>query len=188
MALNRTVLKVANEPATAVTPFLLLGSYRNAMDKNEMKAAGIRYVINLAHGQCESKFPDTFSYLNIGISDTDDAPINLTFDECFRFIEEARLKGSKCLVQCVIGQSRGPTVAIAYLMKKYNISLRRAFNHIYSKRPIIKPNQGFMRHLQELDSQIMQAKQEKQLARRGLPPRPKAPTMVRNPRFTVKCV
>lgn len=65
----------------------------------------------------------------------------------FYFISQIRKSGGKTLVHCVAGVSRSATLCIAYLMKYQHMSLLQAYNYVKSKRPQIKPNNGFFRQL-----------------------------------------
>ncbi len=64
---------------------------------------------------------------------------------------------SKILFQCWAGISRSSTFAIKYLSKKHEISINQAYNLVKSKRKFIKPNEYFMKLLQEseLEKQIV---------------------------------
>ena len=45
------------------------------------------------------------------------------------------------------GVSRSPTIVIAYLIKKFNMSFNTAYRIVLQHRSIIKPNYGFRRQL-----------------------------------------
>lgn len=49
------------------------------------------------------------------------------------------------------GVSRSATLVIAYMMKRYRLSLKEAEQLVRSKRPFINPNPGFMKQLQLYD-------------------------------------
>jgi protein-tyrosine phosphatase len=51
------------------------------------------------------------------------------------------------LFHCFAGISRSSTAAIAYLMAVENISLQEAYQMVKNKRPIIQPNEGFIKAL-----------------------------------------
>ena len=59
------------------------------------------------------------------------------------------LKGNKVLVHCQGGISRSPTLVIAYLVQKKNLTLGNSFELVREKRPIIDPNEGFLYQLKE---------------------------------------
>ena len=60
------------------------------------------------------------------------------------WIDEQRLKHN-VLVHCFAGVSRSASTVIAYLMKKLNWDLRKAYNYTRDCRNIINPNPGFYR-------------------------------------------
>ena len=75
---------------------------------------------------------------------------------CFyKLIETARKNNCKVLVHCQAGISRSPTVVIAYLMNKYNMSMNEAYDRVRNKRPIIAPNIIFMSQLMDYESKIL---------------------------------
>lgn len=53
------------------------------------------------------------------------------------------------LVHCHAGVSRSATVVIAYLMQEKDLTFDQAFSFASKKRPVIFPNMGFQRQLQE---------------------------------------
>jgi protein tyrosine phosphatase len=77
------------------------------------------------------------------------------FDEAFEFIEQARVNNSKVLVHCQAGISRSPTLVIAYLMKKLNISMDDAYSRVREKRSIIAPNIIFMSQLMDFEAKFI---------------------------------
>lgn len=46
-----------------------------------------------------------------------------------------------------MGKSRSATCVMAYLMQKYNISAAQALEQVRQARPIVEPNEGFMKQL-----------------------------------------
>lgn len=89
--------------------------------------------------------PDPMKYCIIPICDYKDEPIETYFDECFRFIDD--IKGA-VLVHCAAGVSRSATLVIAYLMTRKKMSFLEAHFFVKERRPIIRPNDGFMQKLQ----------------------------------------
>jgi len=60
----------------------------------------------------------------------------------------------RILFHCYAGVSRSSSVAIAYLMVVYNFPLRRALEMAQTRRPIVKPNPGFIKALQEFEQKF----------------------------------
>lgn len=52
------------------------------------------------------------------------------------------------LVHCKMGVSRSAATVLAYAMKQYGWSLEQALKHVQERRPIVRPNPGFLRQLQ----------------------------------------
>jgi protein-tyrosine phosphatase len=72
-------------------------------------------------------------YLYLPIDDYENFRIEDFFDSSFEFIEEGRKKGN-ILIHCHVGVSRSATLAMAYLMRKYNYSLHQIFPMVKRKR------------------------------------------------------
>jgi dual specificity MAP kinase phosphatase len=69
-----------------------------------------------------------------GISDDGIDPIRPYFERTMEFIDEARLKGGKCLVHCRVGVSRSATLVIAYCMRALAMDLVSAYLLVRSRR------------------------------------------------------
>lgn len=125
-----------------------------------------------------------FSQLHVLVVDKEDTNLEMYFDECVDFIDEAKRQGGSVLVHCFIGKSRrsvfvfgflvyfnksgkvllspecfapftrSVTIVVAYLMKKRGMTLKQALEHVKSKRPVASPNAGFIRQLQDLEKSM----------------------------------
>ncbi len=62
--------------------------------------------------------------------------------------------GAAVLVHCVQGMSRSAAVVAAYLMASRGMSRKDAVELLVSKRPIVKPNPGFLRQLDEFGDSL----------------------------------
>lgn len=60
--------------------------------------------------------------------------------------------GGVALVHCMAGISRSASVVIAYLMARHSMTLDSALEHVGRVRPIVSPNLGFLRQLQEIEA------------------------------------
>jgi hypothetical protein len=89
----------------------------------------------------------------IAVQDTASARLDRHFEACSAFIAEGLAKGA-VLVHCQAGQSRSPTVVIAYLMaeKRWNAASTLLF--VQNRRASVQPNLGFMDQLRTLESQL----------------------------------
>lgn len=99
-------------------------------------------------------FPEEFTYKFIRISDSEYANIGIYFDSTFEWIEQVLASGKGILVHCDGGISRSSSIVIAYLMRKNSCSYDEAYQQVLAKRPIIKPNSGFERRLQDFEKRL----------------------------------
>lgn len=60
------------------------------------------------------------------------------------------------LVHCIQGISRSASMIIAYLMTRNSWSLRKAYDFVKEKRPIIKPIRYFIEQLQQYEKSLAQ--------------------------------
>lgn len=58
-----------------------------------------------------------------------------------------RKSGQAVLVHCKMGVSRSASTVIAFLMKQQGWTLDEALNHVRERRPIVQPNEGFLKQL-----------------------------------------
>lgn len=84
--------------------------------------------------------------------------ISRTFGESVTFIDDALGRRGKVLIHCLAGISRSATIAIAYLMLRHGQSVESAVMEVRRKRGI-RPNEGFLRQLVQLDFQLRLAGQ-----------------------------
>ena len=83
----------------------------------------------------------------INISDNSEQMLSKFFDESFAFIEAAVRRKCNILIHCLVGVSRSPTIAIAYLMRVKSLNWREAYDMVKRCRPQIDPNLSFMGQL-----------------------------------------
>ncbi|KAK1318039.1 Dual specificity protein phosphatase 1 [Acorus calamus] len=132
---------------------LFLGSVGVAYNKDALRSLNVTHILIVAKS-LEPAFPNDFIYKKIDVLDSPDEKLEVHFDECFHFIDEARTGGGGTLVHCFAGRSRSVTIIVAYLMKKHNMSLSRALEIVRSKRPKICPNQGFILQLENFEKSL----------------------------------
>lgn len=66
-------------------------------------------------------------------------------------IERVYAENGRILVHCNAGVSRSASVCIAYLMLHRKMDFTAAFSHVKSKRECIRPNDGFLKQLKQMD-------------------------------------
>ena len=100
-------------------------------------------------------FPDAFVYKSVPILDIPECRIKSHFQACFDFIKEALgTQSGRVLVHCNAGISRSGTVVIAYIMKTRYLSLQEASGLVQTKRPKVRPNDGFSAQLKEFEKDL----------------------------------
>lgn len=62
------------------------------------------------------------------------------------------------VVHCVAGVSRSTSLVLGYLIKYHKMSLRDAYQMVHSRRPVVRPNNGFFRQLIEFEKRTLGTK------------------------------
>ncbi|CAD6214028.1 unnamed protein product [Miscanthus lutarioriparius] len=132
---------------------LYLGSVGAAFNKEALKSLNITHILIVARS-LDPVFPAEFNYKKIEVLDSPDTDLLKHSDECFSFIDEAISSGGNVLVHCFAGRSRSVTIVVAYLMKKYQMSLESALSLVRSKRPQVAPNEGFISQLENFQKSL----------------------------------
>ncbi|XP_069507105.1 dual specificity protein phosphatase 15 [Ambystoma mexicanum] len=130
-----------------ILPRLYLGSLVDSKDWAQLKRNEITHIVSvLAKPQ---QLLQEFTYLYIPLPDSPEIRIEEHFKECVNFIHFCRMKGGNCLVHCLAGISRSPTIVAAYIMAVTGLSWRQALDAVKVLRPCIDPNVGFKQQLQD---------------------------------------
>lgn len=106
-----------------------------------------------------------FDYLNIRVYDDEKTDLLKHWDNTFKYINKARMEGSKVLVHCKMGISRSASVVIAYAMKAFNWNFDKALKHVKWKRSCIKPNTNFLNQLETYQGILDAMKNKEKLQR-----------------------
>ena len=128
-----------------IIPNVFITSIIGAANYSELHELGITHIVNLS--RLDDIYPKNFAYLKIDVPDEIDANIIQYFDEALHFIHSALLNNGKVLVHCKAGKSRSPTIVIAYICTYYQRSLFEVIDYVKMKRPIVRPNLGFINQL-----------------------------------------
>jgi len=156
---------IENHPASQVTPFLFLGNMKDASDIEAMSRLGIDHVLNVTAVSPAYQRSSKITYKQLHAADNGYQNLKQYFDEAFEFIDKARNCGGSVLIHCQAGVSRSPTIAIAYLIKYFSMSMVEAYKFVKSRRSIISPNLNFMGQLLEFEQGIKASRcSEKQVS------------------------
>uniref|UniRef100_A0A6B2LLT2 protein-tyrosine-phosphatase n=1 Tax=Arcella intermedia TaxID=1963864 RepID=A0A6B2LLT2_9EUKA len=119
---------------------------------DEMKIKRILRVTEYTY--YENGTPKRFAVNHLKIPDQPSVNILQHFDTLFTFIEEGLTANEAVLVHCEQGVSRSAAFVIGFLMYFKKLSLREAILLTRKQRPIINPNNGFMRQLYQYETQL----------------------------------
>jgi len=148
---------IENHPASQVTPFLFLGNMKDASDAEALSRLGIDHVLNVTAVNPAYDMAETITYKQLQAADNGYQNLKQYFEEAFDFIDLARSRGGAVLIHCQAGVSRSPTIAVAYLIKQFPMSLVDAYKFVKSRRSIISPNLNFMGQLLEFEQGILKS-------------------------------
>jgi dual specificity MAP kinase phosphatase len=145
---------IENHPPSEVTPFLWLGNMKDASDVDSLCRLGVDHVLNVTATSPTYQMSSKVTYKQLHAADNGYQNLKQYFDEAFEFIDMARSRGGAVLIHCQAGVSRSPTIAVAYLIKHFPMSMVEAYKFVKSRRPIISPNLNFMGQLLEFEQGI----------------------------------
>jgi len=137
-----------------VLDHLYLGSYNDALEKGGLKKKGITHIINTVEQEtCTTGsdfFGDEFKYLGFPSEDVANYPIMDHFEATYKFIEDVRETGGKCLIHCMRGINRSGALTVAYVMLHHNIGPISATRLVLNARKMLLSNVGFIERLVKL--------------------------------------
>ena len=133
-----------------IKPNLFMSGYHSAKDLETLQESGITHVVNLTAQHCANFHSKYISYSNFKLSDNSNFDLNPFFAEITNLIQEKIYEGHKVLVHCKMGVSRAPSLVIAFLILKTNLSFKDAFDYVFQINSKISPNLGYLMQLQNL--------------------------------------
>lgn len=144
-----------------ITPHLWIGGHESitqkasphvkvvvtAITKAELEQYGIAKTMQEREAQgCEWHW--------IEVDDDEKEPLEKYFQEVHLILEAAEKADNVVLVHCAAGISRSASLVLAHLMLKHKWTYEDAYAYVQECRPIIQPNDGFVRALKALDQQM----------------------------------
>src|SRR5690242_8972505 len=66
-------------------------------------------------------------------------------------LARAENANNRVLVHCAMGISRSSAIVLAWMMQTNGWSFEKSRDFVKAKRPVIKPNEGFLQQLKEFD-------------------------------------
>lgn len=134
-----------------IIPNLYLGDVHDAAHHKTLESLGIRCIVIIAK-EIPPFHSRGFTYMKINAHDEPHFDLRKHFREVLPFIHRQLDKGG-VLVHCYDGLSRSAAVVLGYLMRFRGMPLAKALDFVYAKREI-KPNEGFLEQLRELDHDL----------------------------------
>ncbi|XP_053199963.1 dual specificity protein phosphatase 16 [Scomber japonicus] len=152
--ISQPCLPVTNVGPTRILPHLYLGCQRDVLNKDLMQQNDIVYVLNASNTCPKPDFIPDSHFLRVPVNDSFCEKILPWLDRSVEFIEKAKAVNARVLVHCLAGISRSATIAIAYIMKRMDMSLDEAYRFVKEKRPTISPNFNFLGQLLDFEKKI----------------------------------
>jgi len=150
--------------------YVFVGSKADAKDRDLLKRLGISHILNCTPSRkldpengCPNYFAkeQDFKYLRVSLFDNVGEYILAHLPSAFRFIDEASHYGG-VLIHCHKGVSRSASIAIAYLMKKNQLSADESLAFVKSVRPIVSPNAAFVSQLHAYGASLLKEQEEQE--------------------------
>ncbi|XP_041833483.1 dual specificity protein phosphatase 16 [Melanotaenia boesemani] len=152
--ISQPCLPVTTVGPTRILPHLYLGCQRDVLNKDLMQQNDIVYVLNASNTCPKPDFIPESHFLRVPVNDSFCEKILPWLDRSVEFIEKAKASNARVLVHCLAGISRSATIAIAYIMKRMDMSLDEAYRFVKEKRPTISPNFNFLGQLLDFEKKI----------------------------------
>ena len=147
----RVISGIPTLKRSQITANLFLGGQYNLNGLKRLKVIGITAIINMRiHSIYQTAQYEGFHYLHLPT--TDNTPPLL--DDLIKgaaFAHEEIKNGGKVYIHCRQGLGRGPTMAIAYLLKM-GATYDDAFATVKKVRTFINPRPGQIQRLKELEA------------------------------------
>ncbi|XP_051546532.1 dual specificity protein phosphatase 16 [Myxocyprinus asiaticus] len=152
--ISQPCLPVTNIGPTRILPHLYLGCQRDVLNKDLMQQNDIAYVLNASNTCPKPDFIPDSHFLRVPVNDSFCEKILPWLDKSVEFIEKAKACNARVLVHCLAGISRSATIAIAYIMKRMDMTLDEAYRFVKEKRPTISPNFNFLGQLLDFEKKL----------------------------------
>jgi protein-tyrosine phosphatase len=133
-----------------ITAHLFLGSQYNLLGLKKLKALGVTAIVNMrTHNDYSDAEHEGIKYLHLPTVDNTPPPLEVLLKGA-DFIDKEIKSGGAVYVHCRQGLGRGPTMAMAYLIKT-GLTYEDAYEMIKRVRIFINPRPGQIERLKELE-------------------------------------
>jgi|SRR6185437_1901455 len=140
-----------------VTAHLFIGSQYNLLGLKKLKALGVTAIVNMRmHNTYNEAVHEGIKYLHLPTVDNTPPPLEVLIKGA-NFIDDEIRNGGVVYVHCRQGLGRGPTMAMAYLIK-LSMTYAEAYAMVRAVRIFINPRPGQVRRLKELETYYREQK------------------------------
>ncbi|MEO7212439.1 dual specificity protein phosphatase [Mucilaginibacter sp.] len=147
---HRYIYGLPNIKRSQITAHLFLGSQYNLIGLRKLKALGITAIVNMRiHSVYTQAQHEGIKYLHLPTVDNTPPDLDVLLKGA-TFMDNEIKAGGTVYVHCRQGLGRGPTMAIAYLIKA-GATFEDAFKLVKSVRTFINPRPGQIKRLKELE-------------------------------------
>ncbi|ASU35400.1 dual specificity protein phosphatase family protein [Mucilaginibacter xinganensis] len=149
--IHRVIVGVPRLKRSQITAHLFLGSQYNLVGLEKLKALGVTAIVNMrVHNDYSDAQHAGIKYLHLPTTDNTPPPLEVLLKGADFIDREIKNKGI-VYVHCRQGLGRGPTMAIAYLIKT-GLTYQDAYLMIKRVRKFINPRPGQVAKLKELEA------------------------------------
>ncbi|KAJ8415484.1 hypothetical protein AAFF_G00424640 [Aldrovandia affinis] len=136
-----------------ITEHLYLSNGRSANNTAMVSGSKITCIINATENIANTLIP-AVEYVRVPVADSPSSHLGDYFDTVADKIHRVEEQHGRVLVHCSAGVSRSATLCLAYLMKYRSMTLVDAHCWVKSRRPIVRPNNGFWKQLIDYEYKI----------------------------------
>lgn len=148
--LHRIIFGLPMLKRSQITANLFLGSQYNKVGLKKLKKLGVTAIVNMRIHSVYSKARYVgVKYLHLPTIDNTPPPMEDLINGA-NFIDHEIKNGGKVYIHCRQGLGRGPTMALAYLIK-IGVTFDDAFALVKRVRPFINPKPEQIARLKELE-------------------------------------
>lgn len=148
--IHRVIAGVPRLKRSQITAHLFLGSQYNLLGLSKLRALGVTAIVNMReHADYDDAAHEGIKYLHLPTPDNTPPPLEVLLKGA-QFMDDEIKNGGTVYVHCRQGLGRGPTMAMAYLIKK-GMTYDDAYKTIRKVRIFINPRASQIEKLKELE-------------------------------------
>lgn len=149
--------------AAKINDGLFIGDFETSQDVEFLDLNKISSLVNLAGHQLPNIFASQgMVYMTLEWEDREDfelfPPGSTLIKEIVQFVDRCHKHGTSVLFFSVEGIGRCAAAASCYLMYKYGWGFEKTYDFIFSKKPDLDVNRGFVEQLFKLDKDLRRQK------------------------------